>query len=107
MGLPVSVLILSLVALASVGGAGVYLAPALLPLQWLAARRSPRGLILILWSLIAGATAGEGTWGLIYLTIGEVEPFVWLFPLLTGTVVAALLFITVSRVKPLPAGLRT
>ena len=94
---PVSVLIISLVALASVGGADVYLAPAILPLQWLAARRSTRGPFLMLWSLLAAATAAEGTWGLVYVTIGEVEPLVWLLPLLAGVVVATFFFVAVPR----------
>jgi hypothetical protein len=92
----VSVLIISLVALASVGGAGVYLAPAILPLQGLAARRSPRGPFLIVWSFLAAATAAEGTWGLVYVTIGEVGPLVWLLPLLAG-VAAAFFVVAVPR----------
>jgi len=94
---PVAVLIISLVALASVGGAGVYLAPAILPLQWLAARRSPRGPFLILWSFLAAATAAEGTWGLVYVTIGEAGPLVRLFPLLAGVFVAAFFLIAIPR----------
>jgi hypothetical protein len=78
----------TLLLLASVGGAGVVAAPILLPLHWFAARRARKAEWWI-WLVLAGATAAEGGWGLAYVAAGESGPFVWLVPLITTIGTAA------------------
>lgn len=70
----------SLVALASVGGAGAIVAPVLLALQWFAARHAGKG-ERWLWVVLAGTTAGEAGWAVTYMAVGESGPFIWLVPL--------------------------
>lgn len=70
----------TLVLLASVGGAGAVAAPVLLPVQWLVARNGGRARRAF-WTLLAALTAGEAAWALTYVAAGEREPLIWLVPL--------------------------
>jgi hypothetical protein len=84
----------TLVALGSVGGVGVYAAPILLVLHFLAARNSRSVPMRVVWGLLAAATAAEGMWGLTYVALGKKEPLIWLLPAVVaaaagGTVIAA------------------
>lgn len=70
---------LTLLLMASMGG-GFVLLPLLVPLHIWAARTSgPVGRLL--WSLLPGATAGMLVWAAVYVTLGEIQPFIWLVPM--------------------------
>lgn len=88
--LPGEVLLASvtLVLLASVGGAGAVAAPVLLPVQWLVARNGGRARRAF-WTLLAALTAGEAAWALTYVAAGEREPLIWLVPLAVALVTFA------------------
>jgi hypothetical protein len=79
-----SLAVVSLVALASVGGVGAIAAPILLPLHWFAARRAGKGEHW-LWCVFAGATAAEAGWAITYLAVKETGPLIWLVPLVAFT----------------------
>lgn len=84
-------LVATVVALVSAGGVGVYGAPVLLVLHYFAARRSKDAAGRVLWSLMAGATAAMGVWGLTYLTLGESQPWISLLPVSAALVAAGLI----------------
>lgn len=74
----------TLLLMASMGG-GFLLLPLLVPLHIWAARTSgPIGRHL--WSLLPGATAGMIVWAAVYVTLGEVQPFIWLVPMASAGV---------------------
>lgn len=63
--------------------------PLLAPAHVWAARRSNR-LGRALWGTFAGLGAGAAVWAIVYLTVGEVQPAIWLLPVVFGLVAAAL-----------------
>lgn len=70
--------IVSIVLLLSMGG-GFLLLPLLVPLHVWAARGSgPVGRAL--WSVIPVAAVGMVAWSLVYVTVGEQLPWIWLVP---------------------------
>jgi hypothetical protein len=81
--------VISLVALASAGGAGAVVAPVLLLLQWLAARRADKG-ERWLWSVLASATAAEAGWAITYLAVKETSSLIWIVPLVAFTATVSL-----------------
>ena len=83
-------LLVTLVLLASAGGAGIYAAPLLLPLQLVAARASGSGMRAV-WTLVGAATAGETAWALTYLAVAERQPWIWLIPLLVAALTGAII----------------
>jgi hypothetical protein len=78
--LRVLLFVVSLVVLGSVGGAAVYAAPLLLPLQWWAGKglRAP---VRMMWAVLAGATVAEVAWIITYNLFGEGQPQIWLIPI--------------------------
>jgi apolipoprotein N-acyltransferase len=90
--------------LMSYGGA-VVAAPVSLPLMYLAVRRQPTTAFRWAGGIIAGLTAVEVVWVLVYLAAGEETPWIGLVPLVAGTgVLAAFLRL---RLRPAaPAGPR-
>jgi hypothetical protein len=83
----------TIVLLASVGGAGAYSAPVLLPLQFWAARSSRATIERGFWAVLGSLTAAESIWALTYLGVGESSPWIWLLPLLGGVVAAFVIFV--------------
>jgi hypothetical protein len=62
---------------------GQLLLPCLTPLYVWAARRSGRG-GRVMWSIIPVAGAGVASWALVYVWLGELEPAIWLLPVIAG-----------------------
>ncbi|HMJ75860.1 MAG TPA: hypothetical protein VK507_07800 [Iamia sp.] len=75
--------------LLSMGGA-VVAAPVTLPLLVLAARSTPSNGYRIAAAVVAGLTAAEVAWAVVYVTVGEQSPTIWLLPVLVGIAVLAL-----------------
>jgi hypothetical protein len=75
--------------LLSMGGA-VVAAPVTLPLLVWAARSTPSQGYRIAAAVVAGLTAAEVAWAIVYVTVGERQPTIWLLPLLVGGAVVAL-----------------
>ena len=67
--------------LTSIGGAGIVAAPVTLPLLFLVARRRPTRPFRVTAAVLGGLTAAELSWGLLYLSGGEVAVAIWLVPL--------------------------
>ena len=70
----------TLVALASMGGAAIFGSPILLPLLFLAALvsgRVGRGI----FSVLAGLVVAEVVWAGVYVLVGEQPVVIWLVPL--------------------------
>ena len=78
-------LVVTLVALVSLGGLGAYAAPILLPLLLIAASQSGR-LMRTVWALLASAVAAEAFWALTYQMVGEAQPVIWALPLVAGCI---------------------
>lgn len=76
---------LALVLLSSIGGAGIYTAPILIPLFLWAARQSG-ALESWGWALLSGLTLAEVGWFFVFISRGEDPPEIWLLPLLLGAV---------------------
>lgn len=76
------------VLLLSYGGA-VFAAPVTLPLIALASRSTSSTRYRVAAAVVAGLTAAELAWALVYVTVGEETPAVWLLPLLVGVAVLA------------------
>jgi hypothetical protein len=93
--LGLGLLLATLIALISVGGLALWLAPILIPLQWMAARRSGRW-TRVSWTLLAGATAAEAAWLLTYTSFGEADLQLWLFPSLVFVVAISAVWATAS-----------
>ena len=72
------------VLLTSIGGAGIVAAPLTLPLLFLVARRRPTRPFRAAGALLAGLTAAELSWGLLYLTAGGAGLAGWLVPTACG-----------------------
>jgi hypothetical protein len=68
------------VLLLSMGGA-IVAAPVTVPLLALVGRRHPRRAVRWVAVVVAAGTVGEVAWALTYLTLGEVQPGIWLVPL--------------------------
>jgi hypothetical protein len=86
--------VVSVVLLLSMGG-GFLLLPLLIPAHVWAARRSgPIGRVL--WSALPVAAAGMVVWALVYVSVGESRPAIWLLPAL-ACVVAVVAVASASR----------
>ncbi len=87
-----TVLVLAtLVCLASIGGAMLFAFPVLVPLQWLAARRSGP-YATGAWALLAGLSMFEAGWMLAYVATDAV-----MFSMVVGLVVGASTAVTFVR----------
>jgi hypothetical protein len=84
--------VVTLVLLTSVGGAGAVAAPLLLGLQLLAACSSRVVTAAPGWALLAAATTAEGVWALTFLGLGESQPWIWLIPAVVALPVGGLTF---------------
>ena len=70
--------VVSVLLMLSMGG-GFLLLPILIPLHiWAALRSGSAGRVL--WSFLPVAAVGMATWAAVYVTIGEVKPWIWLAP---------------------------
>lgn len=87
---------ITVLLMASMGG-GFLLLPLLVPFHVWAARTSgPIGRVL--WSILPGVAAGMVVWAAVYVSLGEVQPFIWLIPLLAAVAaVSATLFASSRR----------
>jgi hypothetical protein len=75
---------------------GFLLVPLLLPAHVWAARRSgPVGRVG--WSLLPAAGLATAAWAVVYVTIGEAKPVIWLVPLVALVAAFALVRRFVSR----------
>ena len=93
--LSVGLFLLCGLLLMSYGGA-VVAAPLTLPLLYLAVRRHPTAAFRWTGGVIAGLTAMEVAWVLVYLAQGEDQPSIWLLPLAVGVLVLVA-FVTTRR----------
>lgn len=91
-----SVLLVAAAALLLSFGGAVIAAPVTLPLLALAARATPSTSYRVAASVVAALTAAQLTWALVYVTVGETTPTIWLLPLLVGLTVLA----AVQRLRP-------
>jgi len=84
----VAKVVLAMVTLVLIGSmGGQMLLPILLPAHLWAARSS--GAVgRVLWSLPLGIGVGVMVWALTYTLVGEVQPAIWLAPLLAGVLAA-------------------
>lgn len=84
----------TLLLMASMGG-GFFLLPLLVPLHIWAARTSgPIGRVL--WSFLPGAAAGMIVWAAVYVTLREMQPFIWVVPM-TSAVAAVIATVLASK----------
>jgi hypothetical protein len=88
--LKVSLVVLSLAAMSSIGG-GFVLGLVLLPLHWVAAR-SASFWGRLLWAGLAAALVAENVWALYDVLFGEDKPLVWLAPALAFVLTAVAFF---------------
>ncbi len=70
--------------LTSVGGAGVVAAPVTLLLMVIVVWHHPTLGFRISGALIGGLTAAEGTWGVVYASVGGAPVAIWMLPLACG-----------------------
>ncbi len=91
--LSVALFVVSGLLLMSYGGA-VLAAPVTLPLMYLAVHRHPTPAFRWAGGVIAGLTAVEVTWVLVYLVEGEQTPSIWLVPLAVGVAVVVAFVVT-------------
>lgn len=84
-----ALLVGTLIALSSAGGAAAYAAPVLLPLQFMAARGAAGRSLGLVWTVLGAATGAEGTGALTYVPVGETQPVNWLLPALAAGLAAA------------------
>lgn len=82
--------------LLSMGGA-VVAAPVTLPFLVLAVRSSPSARYRLAAAVVAGLTTAEVAWALVYVTVGERSPTIWLLPLLVGVAVLAIVPLVCRR----------
>ena len=68
------------VLLTSIGGLGIAAAPVTLPLLALVVAHNPTRAFRVAGAVIGGLTAAELSWGLVYLSAGEVPVVSWLLP---------------------------
>lgn len=71
--------------LLSMGGA-ILAAPLTVPLLLLAWRRHPTTAFRAVDMVLTGLTVAEVVWALTYLQLEEMQPWVWLLPLLGGAI---------------------
>ena len=81
--------------LMSMGGA-VVAAPVTLPLMYLAVRRHPTAGFRWAGGVIAGLTALELAWAVVYVVDGEETPQIWFVPMAVGVAVLAV-FVSAGR----------
>lgn len=87
--LSVGLFLLSGLLLMTMGGA-VVAAPLTLPLMYLAVRRHPTAPFRWVGGVLAGLSALELAWAVVYVVAEETKPAIWLAPLATGLAVVAL-----------------
>ena len=87
-GLSVALFLVAGFLLMSFGGA-VVAAPLTPPLLYLAVRRHPTPAFSWAGGVIAGLTAVEVAWAVVYVLEGETTPSIWVVPLVTGLAVLA------------------
>src|SRR5437879_6428608 len=75
------------VLLLSMGGA-IVAAPMTLPLLYASARSSNNSFFRGIAGSVAALTALEVVWAIIYLTVGEAKPWIWLIPLISAIAMA-------------------
>jgi hypothetical protein len=93
--------VLSLAAMASIGGGFVF-GLVLLPLHWLAAN-SASIWGRILWAGLAGALVAENVWAGYFVLFGQDQPLVWLAPAV-AFVFTGIAFFSLPRYDaPVPA----
>ena len=80
----------SFVLLLSMGGA-IVAAPVSLPLLVAVARADGSRLIRGVAVLLAVLTALEAVWALVYVTLGESRPWIWLVPAVTTAALLGIL----------------
>lgn len=86
---------ITLVLLSSVGTVGglvAYTCPVLLLLHFLAARSSRTTAEVLLWAVLAAATAYEAIWIATFVAVGETLPWIWLLPTLAVIVAGTMVF---------------
>ncbi len=71
--------------LVTMGGA-VVAAPLTLPLLVVVGRRATGRTVRFLAAAVAGLTAAEATWALVYVAVGESQPWIWAVPLVAAIV---------------------
>lgn len=81
--------------LISYGGA-IFAAPVTLPLMFLSVRRNPTTGFRVAGVVLGALTAAQLTWALTYAAVREVQPWIWLTPLL-ATFAAGAVFMTAAR----------
>lgn len=79
----VVVFAIATILLMSMGGA-IFAAPITIPLMVLTARHHPTVAFRAAGTVLVGLTVAEVVWALAYLRLGEVQPWIWLLPLLAG-----------------------
>jgi hypothetical protein len=67
------------ILLVTFGGA-VVAAPLTIPLLVRTGRTATSGTIRVLAALVAGLTAAQVAWALVYIAVGESQPSIWLMP---------------------------
>jgi hypothetical protein len=85
-GLRVALFVVSGFLLMSMGGA-VFAAPLTLPLMYLAVRSHPTAGYRWAGGVVAGLTAVELAWAVVYVVGSEEQPSIWLVPLAVGLAV--------------------
>jgi hypothetical protein len=75
--------VVAAVLLLSTGGAALA-APVTLPLMWVATAHHPTRPFRAIALLLGGFTTLEAFWVLTYLAVGEVQPWIWMVPLLAA-----------------------
>ena len=70
-------------------------APLTLPLLVLVGRSTPSRTVRALAAAIGGLTAAEAAWALVYVAVGESQPWIWAVPVVAG-------ILTVALVLPAP-----
>lgn len=76
-------LVVASVLLLSMGGA-IFAAPIVVPLLFVAARRSPSVAYRVWSGIVVVATVAEVAWALTYLAAREAKLAIWLVPLLVA-----------------------
>ncbi len=82
---PWLILAASAILLVTFGGA-VVAAPLTLPLLVRTGRTATSGTIRGLAAFVAGLTAAQVAWALVYVAVGESQPSIWLMPAVAATI---------------------
>jgi hypothetical protein len=65
-------------------GAAAVAAPVTLPLMWVTSGHRPTRAFRALALVLGAFTTLEAFWALVYLTLGEAQPWIWLVPLVAA-----------------------